>query len=211
MEAPVPGQPDFAHAQGYALHRLTHQLSPLLHYHCLDHTLKDTLPAAERLCCLEGVDDYGTMLVKTAMTYHDVGFTVQIRDHEKVSAQVAAQVLPGFGYSPEEVRQICRMILVTHLFTPPLTQLEAIVVDADLDLLGREDFWQRNQALRTELADTLNILFTDEAWLEEQLKFMDIHRYRTISAQGLRGQGKRCNRASLLRQLERTRQEKRAS
>lgn len=190
---------DFEQASEYALTCLENQLSPNLKYHSLYHTRDDVLPAAERLATLEGISREDKVLLRTAVLFHDVGFTVQIENHEIISAQTALRVLPHFGYQPQDIQQIRSMILVTKLFTPPQTLLEAIIVDADLDVLGREDYLERNQALRDEIA-RLGKPMTDEQWYTQQLKFMHAHQYRTISAQSLRNLRKKYN-TSILTQL----------
>jgi len=181
----VAAKPDYDGAKAYALSRLEDHLSPLFSYHSLYHTRDDVLPAAERLALLEGVSAADLLLLRTAVLYHDLGFTIQVDNHEWISAHIAGEVLPSFHYLPQQVQKIQGMILVTKLFTPPQTLLEAIMVDADLDVLGREDFLKRNQDLRTEIA-RLGKSLSDEQWYTQQLKFMHIHRYRTISAQTMR-------------------------
>lgn len=185
-------QLEFEHAREYALSRLEKQLSPDLTYHSLYHTRDDALPAAERLARLEGVTPSDFILLQTAVLYHDIGFTVQAENHEALSAQIASTMLPQFGYPPDAIKKITGMILVTKLFTPPKTILEAIMVDADLDVLGRDDFFKRNQDLRNEII-RMGRLMTDQQWYEQQYHFMLIHRYRTISAQAIRNQKKSSN------------------
>jgi uncharacterized protein len=185
-------QPDFDGAKKYALQRLESDLSPTLSYHSVYHTRDDVLPAAERLALLEGIGQTDLLLLKTAVLFHDIGFTHQVDSHELISAEMASEVLPMFHYQPSQIRKISQMILVTRLFTPPHSLLEAIMVDADLDVLGRSDFFERNQALRTELS-RLGKSISDEQWYAQQLNFMRIHSYRTISAQSLRNARKRYN------------------
>ena len=178
-------RPDYDHAKAYALARLESQLPSFLSYHSLYHTRDDVLPAAERLALFEGIGTGDLLLLQTAVLYHDIGFTIQVDNHESLSAQIAAEILPSFGYLPDEIQKIQGMILVTKLFTPPQTLLEAIMVDADLDVLGREDFFKRNLDLRTEIT-RLGRNQTDGQWYSQQLRFMKTHRYRTISAQAMR-------------------------
>jgi len=162
-DGPTARQPDFERAKRYALERLERELPHLLRYHALTHTRDEVVPAAERLAALEGVTGEALVLLRTAAYYHDVGYIVQRQDHEAIGAQIAAQVLPQFGYTPSQVAQIRAMILATKLPQPPHTLLEAILADADLDNIGHETFWARRQDLRTELA-ALGMPMTDEQW-----------------------------------------------
>ncbi|HNT75419.1 MAG TPA: HD domain-containing protein [Anaerolineae bacterium] len=189
--------PDFSLATQYARRRLT-ELSPQLTYHSLWHTWNDVLPSVERLMALEQVSGTDALLLRTAAIYHDIGFVVQAANHEALSAQIAADVLPRFGYAPGQVERIRGMILATRLPQSPESLLEQILADADLDVLGRDDFWPRNQALRAE-CEMAGKTTTDAEWCACQLKFMQSHHYFTPSAQALRDAQKQQN-ITLLRQ-----------
>jgi predicted metal-dependent HD superfamily phosphohydrolase len=189
-------RPDYTGANRYAIDRLERELPPNLYYHNLYHTCEDILPAAERLARHEGVSRAACGLLLTACYFHDLGFTVSPIEHEATSASIAAQVLPNFGFSALQIKIIQGCILVTKVFTPPRSLLEAIIVDADLDVLGRPDFHTRSAALRREQAE-LGQPTTDEQWLRQQRKFFDLHVYRTISAQALRCRQKQQNRREL--------------
>ena len=193
-------QPEFDRARAYAVQRLRTQLSPVFCYHCLAHTCEDVLPAAERLAQLENISPLDRLLIRTAVLYHDIGFTVQPENHESISAEVVQMMLPRFGYSPAQIGVIRDLILVTKLFTPPQNRLEGIIVDADLDVLGREDFFTRNQDLRRENA-LQGKYFSDQQWYSQQLKFLQLHQYRTASALVLRSDGKQKNIQLLMRLL----------
>lgn len=141
---------------------------------------------------MEGVTGMDRMLLLTAAWFHDLGFTRQITDHELVSINIAREVLPGMGYSPEQVEVISGIILATRLPQTPLNLMESIMADADLDVLGREDYVVRNQALRDEMALT-GIVYTDKGWYLNQLDFVGNHRYFTDAAHALRDAGKEHN------------------
>jgi hypothetical protein len=76
------------------------------------------------------------------------------------------------------------------------------MADADLDLLGRDDYMTLNQALRGELT-VRGTLSSDEEWYSSQLEFLRSHRYFTASARALRAAGKRRNIQALLARLDR--------
>ncbi|HMQ30255.1 MAG TPA: phosphohydrolase [Chloroflexaceae bacterium] len=188
--------PDLEGARGYALGRLACELPASLVYHSLAHTRDEVVPAVERLAALSRVGAAGLLLLRTAAYYHDLGFVVQRHDHELASAQIAGAVLPGFGYGPRQIARIVGMIYATRLPQRPRGLLEQIMADADLDLLGRDDFLARNEDLRRELAaggEATN----DVAWLADQLRFLAGHRYWTAAARALRDRGKAANREAL--------------
>jgi hypothetical protein len=61
----------------------------------------------------------------------------------------------------------------------PYTLLEHILADADLDVLGREDFASRNQDLRDELA-AFGSVVSDVEWYKGQLGLLYSHKYFTV-------------------------------
>jgi uncharacterized protein len=178
-------QPDIEGAREYALKRLETELAPYLYYHSAAHTRDDVIPATERLAKLEHVNDGNLLLLRTAAFFHDIGFVEQPLNHEKISARIAGEILPQFGYLPEQISTIQSLILATQLPHVPETLLEAILADADLDSLGREDFMARSQALRDE-QQAFGITAKDKDWYQAQIKFLTEHKYFTHSAQKLR-------------------------
>jgi uncharacterized protein len=185
-------QYNFEQARAYALRRLECELPAALTYHSLAHTRDDVAPATLRLAAIAGVSGEQRMLLHTAAYYHDIGFVIQRADHEMISAQIAVEILPSFGYSPAQVEIIHGMIMATRLPQSPRTLLERLMADADLDALGRTDFIARNQALRDELT-AYGAHWDDLAWAQEQLYFVGSHQYWTDAARQIRGEQKQRN------------------
>jgi uncharacterized protein len=194
-------QPDFEAARRHALERLERELSPAYVYHSLAHTRDEVVPAAEHLAILEGVSGEGLLLLRTAAYYHDIGLLRQRANHEAAGVRLAAAALPRFGYTPAQIQAIGGMIMATRLPQRPRTGLEALLADADLDVLGRADFLRRNQALRAETA-AFGAPIGDAQWYGEQLRFTQAHRYWTAAARALRDDQKRANCAALQRLLQ---------
>jgi uncharacterized protein len=190
------GQPDVTAAQQYALDRLERELDPRLWYHSLAHTRDDVLPAAEQLAALEGIADADLLLLRTAALFHDIGFLVTRVEHERAGVQVMRGALPHFGYAPGEIARIGAMIMATRLPQTPNTLLERILADADLDLLGRTDFRERNNELRKEL-QAFGDQRSNAEWYANQLAFVTSHTYWTPAARRLRDAQKAHNRELL--------------
>lgn len=111
------------------------------------------------------------------------------------------QVLPGFGYTREHVEIVRWAILATILPQDPQNFLEQILTDADVDILGHDDFMFRNGELRRELA-FFGKEYIDREWYRRQLKFLESHTYFTASARSLRDAGKLKNIRELRNRLE---------
>jgi predicted metal-dependent HD superfamily phosphohydrolase len=198
---------EFKKACQYALERLERELSPKLRYHSLAHTRDDVVKAVERLAEMEGIRGMDWTILLTATYYHDIGYVLLEEDqyqrnhHEDLSIDVAVQILPEFGYAPEHIQEIQDIILATRLPQNPHTLLEQIIADADLDSLGREDFWAKSQTVRDEQAE-FGIIYTDLEWYRNQKEFVGGHVYFTRSARRLRDAQKARNLAEVVGRLE---------
>ena len=185
-------RPDYTSAVAYALNRLRTELPPELLYHNAMHTEGDVLPAAVRLARLSNVAEPDLRLLEVAAAFHDLGQIRTVLGHEQIGAEIMADVLPRYGFNPMEIARVSGMILATELPQMPLNEEQALLCDADLDSLGREDFFATSKALWQERrACGLNIPW--QTWLENQLRFLKDHQYFSPAASALRDEGKRRN------------------
>jgi uncharacterized protein len=178
--------PDYAGAIAYALRRLHTELPAELTYHNAWHTEHDVMPAAVRLALLSGLPESDIRLLQVAAAYHDIGFVDVRSEHERRGAAIAAEMLPQYGLAPESIERIIGMIMATRLPQSPTNIVEQIICDADLDVLGREDFLKRNHDLRSELTQ-IGQTITDYDWIASQIRFLQQHSYFTPAARALRG------------------------
>ena len=155
-------------------------LSPALTYHGKHHTL-DVLAVSEQLCEAEKVSEYETTIVLTAALLHDIGFLRHYKDHETHSCQIAEELLPQFGYTEGVIKRVCGLIRATKIPQSPQNYLEEILCDADLDYLGRDDFYQIAQTLFQEM-QTLKMVETEADWDVLQIRFLESHRYFTATS-----------------------------
>jgi uncharacterized protein len=187
---------DFAGAKEYIIERLSKELVPELYYHSLEHTL-DVERAANRLIVSENVNPTTAVLIQTAAVFHDAGMTLSYENHEENSCIIAKQILPGFGYTAEEIRQVCRLIIVTKLPQKADSLAEEIICDADLDPLGRDDFFINSFKLRLEWDVNGIRNFSLKDWIHIQIDFLENHKYFTRSQILLRQEQKMKNISDL--------------
>lgn len=179
-------------AVAYALERLRNGLPATYTYHNLAHTRDDVMPAAMQLARLSGCTPAEIELARVAAAFHDLGILEVRRQHELAGARLAAHILPQFDFSTLAIEQIIGMIMATRLPQRPQTLLECILADADLDVLGRPDFAERNAALHQEV-NCHDGPVNDRDWDRAQLAFLEQHSYFTAAARRLRAAGKRAN------------------
>jgi predicted metal-dependent HD superfamily phosphohydrolase len=176
---------NFLGAKNYIFNRMQKELSPNLYFHSLDHSL-DVLHSACRLNCMEELDYPESVFIETAAIYHDAGMITTYLDHEAASAKLAREILPQFEYSLQEIEIVESLIMVTTMPQSANTRLEKIICDADLDTLGREDFFITSFQLQLEwkLYGIMNSTLAE--WIRFEIDFMENHKYFTLSAINLR-------------------------
>lgn len=171
-------------------------LSPDFTYHNLEHTL-DVTEQCERIAKAEGVlDERQIFLLKVAALYHDTGFLYTYKNHEEKSCEIFLADADAFGFSAEEKEIICRLIMVTKLPQTPQNLLEKVICDADLDYLGRPDFFTIGDGLRREFLK-YGIIASDADWDRMQTNFLTHHHYHTETSRSLREEAKQQNIAQL--------------
>jgi predicted metal-dependent HD superfamily phosphohydrolase len=109
---------------------------------------------------------------------------VGARDNEEKSVDVARTVLHRLGYNSGEIEKVADLIMATKMPTSPKNDLEKLICDADLDNLGREDCLQKAEAVRKEFGIT-----ESDIWWQNQLKFLQSHKYYSPVAKALRQYG----------------------
>ncbi len=171
-------------AKQYAEELMSNGLNEKFHYHNLEHVY-DVLESAIRIAELEGVSEQDQELLKTAVMFHDAGYTKGLKDHEALGCIIVQDNLPGFGYSEKEIETICGLIMATKVPQNPSNKLEEIICDADLDYLGRSDFFSVGDNLYKEFLE-YGFIKGDNEWQELQQSFLENHKYFTRSAKETR-------------------------
>ncbi len=168
---------DFESLKNYYLPILEKNLDKRLTYHGVHHTL-DVIDAAVRIAENENINEHGIELLKAASLFHDSGFLKVYKGHEEVSCLNAKEILPRYGYSEEDINQVCRMIMATQIPQSPKDKLSEIICDADLDYLGRDDFKPIADSLFREMV-AYHFIETEQQWNRIQLNFLSNHSYFT--------------------------------
>ena len=164
--------------------KLEKDLPPHLSYHNLVHT-EDVMQAAETIAIEEGIGENDKELLLTAALFHDTGFFVKRDEHETESCAFANYYLPLYGYNEGEIELICRLIMATRIQQSPGCKLAEILCDADLDYLGRNDFFKLSARLFKELKAE-GIIKDEEEWNREQADFIGSHHYFSAAVEKLR-------------------------
>lgn len=183
-------------AERYIMKRLTDELPSDLTYHDAVHT-NDVFSAAKRIALDEGIGGQALEWLLTAALFHDAGFLISAKNHEVHSCAIAQQALPAFSYTDADVSRICNLIMATTIPQRPKQHLEEIICDADLDYLGRDDFFDRSELLYREMRNLGTVASRDD-YNELQRTFLRNHHYFTATAKVLRSEKKEENYQKLI-------------
>jgi uncharacterized protein len=174
----------FIKAVNFILKKLAKDLPAHLTYHSINH-ITDVYQAAEYIGKQEHVSAKEMKLLLTAAAFHDAGFIKGAKGHEEESCRIATENLPAFGYTSADIKKICGLIMATKIPQSPKNHLEEILADADLDYLGRDDFFTIGDRLYHELL-TSGVVANEDQWHGVQERFMESHHYFTKTSVSLR-------------------------
>ena len=159
---------------------------PLCYYY---HNYEHTLYVQEKVMEIgrhEHCTEKEIELFSAAALWHDTGYINSYKNHEEESCSLAKKYLPQYGFTNNEITLICGMIMATKVPQMPHTHLQKIICDADLDYLGRNDFFETGNKLRLELIE-YKFISGNNDWEDRQLVFLQAHHYFTKSSQEKRG------------------------
>lgn len=180
--------------------RLEKSLPSWLYYHSPGHTryvLEKAIFLAER----EEISQHDLLLLKIAAVYHDAGFLISAKDHERIGCRLAAKELQAYDLSKQDIEKICGMIMATRIPQKPTNNLEMILADADLEYLGTEKFEEYGNDLYKERQHFDSNLSLED-WNKIQVKFLDQHQYHTDFCKRYREPVKQENLRSLKQEID---------
>jgi hypothetical protein len=151
-------------------------------FHDANHTLhpnRGVVANANRIALSENISEHDRELLIAAAYFHDTGYIREYKKNEPIAARMAGRILKLIGYKPEK-----------------------ILCDADLDNLGREDFFKLDGKLREGRRARGMDVSDDARWYKETLEIVKKHQYYTESQKKLREKGKQKNIKALLNKLE---------
>ncbi len=170
----------FDQIYSFIIQKLETELPTHLTYHNAKHTIYVT-SVAEHIAKEEGIIGDTLVILKTAALLHDTGFLQNHVNHEAISCEIATEHLPNFGYSPQEIAQVCELISATKIPQSPKSKLGEILCDADLYYLGSTDYTKRADLLFEEYKRN-GIIQSKFEWLASQAEFLAAHQFFTHTA-----------------------------
>ncbi|RSK46259.1 Pycsar system effector family protein [Hymenobacter perfusus] len=168
-------------AKAYVLALLEEKLPAQLVYHSPKHTTT-VVKEARALAEAAGLDEADQEALVLAAWFHDAGYLDTYDGHEFRSAELAGEWLTKQGYPPERTALVQTLIKATHRDATRETELEQLLVDADMSGMGRDDFFANAELLRAEWETSLGKTYSNTEWAENQLAFLLAGKYYTKAA-----------------------------
>jgi hypothetical protein len=133
----------------------------------------------------EGLSDEENLLLRTAAILHDVGYLWDYENHEDRSISFSRELLPRYRYNQEQIGKIIELIDVTKRMRKPQNKSEEILLDADMNYLGRADYITLNDAHFKEMNE-LGKANSKEEWNNMQVVLLSNHKFYSHVANVLR-------------------------
>lgn len=185
-------------AEQYVAELFSKELNSQFVYHNLAHTQR-VVDKVNELAELSNLDDKNRMLLTLAAWFHDTGFINTVKGHEKESVKIAQEFLKEQNLNEEDIETISRLILATEFDRKPETELECFIKDADCAHVSSKDYESYAALLKKEWDTTTDTTYTNVEWLENNIDFINNHKYYSTTANIHWGEIKSKNLASLLK------------
>jgi len=176
-------------------------------YHNMTHTT-EVVQSVTEIARAMNVSAEDIELLKIAAWFHDLGYIEKCEGHEEISIEYAEKFLKENGLTEAQIVKIASLIKATHFPHVPKNELEEIICDADLYHLGTSKFEEKGNLLRKELEQKGIMDFTDEEWIEKNIKFLNQHKYFTPFAKSRFQTEKNINLVKLERKLKKLKKKK---
>lgn len=148
------------------------------YYHQYEHSI-DVMQRSVYLWEKEWVSEDEIELLAIASLFHDTGFIIQYDNNEYIGAKIAHNYLKTILFPEDKIKIIEELILSTNPNVEPKNKLEEIIKDADLDNLGRDDFFETAEKVKQELETIKNIKIKDPDWHHAALDVIGKNKFYT--------------------------------
>jgi len=163
-----------------------------LHYHNKAHTL-DVIKEAVLFTVYEDMDQDIIKTVSIAAAWHDTGFLKQNQKNEEIGVELFKQSEAYKNLSDDQRLEIIANIMDTQMIfdegIPLLKQQKSIhgyTLDADVSNFGRDDYFEKRQAVAKELKIDLSDSVQAKKFYTFSTELLRNHVWKTKSAEALR-------------------------
>jgi predicted metal-dependent HD superfamily phosphohydrolase len=168
-------------AEAFINDLMREKLSAKLIYHNFAHTA-DVVEYSRKIGKKSGLNDDEMEIVTLAAWFHDIGYIDTYKGHEDRGIEILTEFLNKNNYPKEKTDKVIGCIEATKMPQSPKSLAEEVVCDADLIHLGKEDFFDYSDLLKSEW-ENLEIKKVDDAeWHKISVELLSSHKYFTAYA-----------------------------
>ena len=167
----------------YILQQFERYSNPDLTYHNIKNTI-DLYTHADLFARSENVTEADAIIILTTALLLNTGYLVSYENHLAESQRLTRNILPKFNYLPEQIEEVCSLMVKLSENKAPVSAKEGILLDAIYSYVGRADFEDIMKEMYKE-----EKLFNDvklESWRVRQLQILDQFNYNTKAGATLR-------------------------
>ena len=142
------------------------------HYHNINHT-KSVVASIDEIIKVEKVSDYERELLIISAWFHDTGYIKGTQLHEIESCKIAEDFLKSNDVDEKFITEVKDLIMATVFQHVPKNNLERILCDADYNHIGKPNYKEISNNLRSEWEDVGINKTTDLQWSKDNLNFLE--------------------------------------
>jgi len=170
--------------EDHVFNKLEEEQPQGMYFHNVEYA-RHVYQHSDILAKAENLDLEETLLIRTSALLLFLGYTIGYFGSEKLSSQLALELLGEFGYSEKQTSTISNLILATKMPAEPKNLLEKVIIDTSLEYLGRADYIKIYKLLFLEYNEYNKPVKTSE-WKEMQIDLLKSHQYFTSGGRRLR-------------------------
>ncbi|MEQ8245483.1 HD domain-containing protein, partial [Fulvivirga sp.] len=153
-------------------------------YHNLQHT-HEVVEAVDIIGKEEGLSEEELEDVKLAAWFHDLGYNCDSNNHEEESIRLMKDKFSEWGVENKRAERIAQIIASTKMPQNPTDKLSEVLCDSDLFHLSTDNFEQKSEHLRYEIARVCDQQMPQTDWMNKTLSFIGQHKYFTKYGQSV--------------------------
>lgn len=169
-------------------------------FHSIMHT-HNVVTESKELAKAYNLDKQQIAKLEIAALFHDIGYAEAPERHEAKSAELMTKFCQDNKINASDISDIQEIILATHKEATPEGLLQEIIKDADCSHLGKDNYFSQGDLLRREWQLMGGPTFSDKEWIQENIQFLESHKFYTQHADIKWGKYKTKNLAKLNKQL----------
>ncbi|HEY0059763.1 MAG TPA: Pycsar system effector family protein [Flavisolibacter sp.] len=170
-------------ARNYVTEIFTQQVKPEFVFHSLSHS-EDVVEACSYMADHYALAEEDRLVLMLSAWFHDTGYSEgDGSEHEEKSARLATAFLQDRDVEERIVHRVSSAIAATRMPQSPVSQIEKILCDADLSHLATKDFKAKSSLLKQEREWLLGQDISKRDWRENNISFLENHKYFTTYGQ----------------------------